>query len=616
MPASRIPQPTSGTTRANLPPKTPDQGAAATSAATEHRSTSRGEGDSALQQLGTQRQRAASPIPADPGRNYPKRKAIRALVDSSARPSEVTPLAKDEVAVVAEVVEASGSVAARGAKSPAPRTNPLVRQFGNGALKSRLVSPPRSKVAALAQGDVAAMTPEALQAAHVEDLVAKLDRVVTRSTLDRQNREADAQLQVQLREAAGAVATVDLGAGRRNYRDAVAKLGPEVTPTAVIKADGYGQGATEWAKVLIEEGCKDFFVARIIEGIELRKGLRAVFPEMADKVAINVLDGNLAGADPQLLIDHKITPVLNSLEQVQEWNAAAKARKTRLPAILQFDSGMHRAGMRGYELEALLDDREGNLGSIEQQFIMTHLARSDEATPRGDGTFQAGDATEKQLANFNAIMARFPSVKSSIGASSTVLLDKKFHKDYVRLGAAFHAQDPIAGADNPYQQVLTLRSRISEVHREPAGVDLGYGGRYTTTRPTDVAVIPIGYADGPPRAVAGNHAQGDVKDRAHVVIKGRNDDGSDAVFRCPMIGATSMDSSMIDVTDVPEKFRRAGTVVTLMGDGITPNGYGAMHGTNPSETPTKLAKRVFIEYKDDLPKLPLDTTPSANVWGT
>lgn len=498
---------------------------------------------------------------------------------------------------------------------PGARANPLVRQYDNNKLRARIMSPPPSQMAALAQGPESAMTPQAFKAAHVDDLAAQLNQGVLRSTLARQTREADAHLQRQLRTAAGAIATVDHGAGRLNYRAAVAKLAPGTTPTAVIKANGYGEGATEWAKVLIEEGCKDFFVARISEAVDLRKGLRATFPEMADKVAINVLDGNLAGADPQLLIDHKITPVLNSLEQVQEWNAAAKARNTELPAILQFDSGMHRAGMRPYEMEALLQDQQAHMGHIRSQFIMSHLAKSDDAAPRGDGTFQAGADTEKQLAAFDAIAARFPFEKASIGASSTVHLDQKFHKDYVRLGGAFHAQDPIDGAANPYHAVLTLKSKISEVHQEPAGVALGYGGRYITTRPTQVALMPIGYADGPPRAVAGNDATGDVKDRAHVMIKAKNPDGSEATFRCPMIGATSMDSSMIDVTDVPEKFRRAGTEVVLIGDGLTANEYGAHNRTNPSETQTKLAKRVFMEFKDETPKPTLDTTPSANVWG-
>jgi alanine racemase len=498
------------------------------------------------------------------------------------------------------------------------------QRFDNNKLRAKLNAPaPPSKMTQLAIDLMADPTRKradnVVDMALHADLVAQLDMNATRATLNRQNRAAQAeqesQLQAQLREAAGAIATVDLGAMRQNYRAGVARLGPNVTPTAVIKANGYGLGATKLAQVLIEEGCKDFFVARIGEAVDLRKSLRAKFPEMADKVAINVLDGNLAGADPQLLIDHRITPVLNSLQQVQEWNAAARERKTELPAILQFDSGMHRAGMPNEDLEALLADQKANMGSIKTQFIMTHLAKSDDATKRPDGSFQAGEATEQQLANFKAITARFPFVKASIGASSTVLLDPKFHMDYVRLGATFHAQDPIDGADNPYQQVLTLKSKIAQVRTVPAGGEIGYGGRFIATKPTDVATIPIGYADGPPRAPNANPADG-KESPVHVIIKAKDEHGGDVSFKCPMIGATSMDMSTIDVSHVPEKYRHAGAEVTLMGDGITPNDFGGMYGTNPSETQTKLSPRIFMEYKEsaDVPKRPLDIAASANVW--
>lgn len=528
------------------------------------------------------------------------------------------PLQRPGAAATDGPSQASARDAAR-EQLPPFRENGQVRPLDNNKLRAKLATPPPSQVNALLASPEA-ISHEELKEAQIDDLVTGLNRGVMRTTLGRLIRAArakeEAQLQTQLRAAAGAIATVDLGAMRRNYRAGVGKLGKNVTPTAVIKANGYGLGATKLAQVLIEEGCKDFFVARIGEAVDLRKSLRAQFPAMADKVAINVLDGNLAGADPQLLIDHRITPVLNSLQQVKEWNAAAKERKTELPAILQFDSGMHRAGMPNEELEALLADQKAVMGHIKPQFIMTHLAKSDDATKRPDGSFQAGEATEKQLANFEAIRARFPRVKASIGASSTMLLDPKFHMDYVRLGGTFHAQDPIDGEPNPYEQVLTLKSKIAQVRTVPPGGEIGYGGRFIADKPTDVATIPIGYADGPPRAPNSNPV-GDKESPVHVIIKAKDDHGHDISFRCPMIGATSMDMSTIDVTHVPEKYRHAGAEVTLMGDGITPNDYGSMYGTNPSETQTKLAPRIFMEYKEsaDVPRRPLDTAASANAWG-
>ncbi|KAH8890003.1 hypothetical protein GQ53DRAFT_651365, partial [Thozetella sp. PMI_491] len=159
----------------------------------------------------------------------------------------------------------------------------------------------------------------------------------------------------QLRAAAGGIATIDLGALRRNFRLGLAMLanpkpgvdGQQAAPrrtraAAVVKANAYGLGADIVSKTLVSEGCRDFFVARIGEAVELRRMLQSSRPDLVSDVAINVLDGNLVGADPRLLIKYKITPVLNSLQQVREWNAAGVDARRQLPAVLQFDSGMSR----------------------------------------------------------------------------------------------------------------------------------------------------------------------------------------------------------------------------------------------------------------------------------
>jgi len=410
------------------------------------------------------------------------------------------------------------------------------------------------------------------------------------------------------KDAAGAIATVDLGAVRENFRTGLAKLGDGVTPAAVIKANGYGLGATKLAKVLIEEGCKDFFVARISEGVDLRQALRAEGHPMADKIAIHVLDGNLAGSDPTFLIQNRITPVLNSLEQVQAWNKAGQDRSTTLPAILQVDSGMNRAGMHADDLRALLNDRDGNLGHIKLQYVMTHLANSGDVVPGEGATPEAGEATKKQLANFDAICENFPGVKTSIGASTTVFLSNEYHKDMVRMGATFHGQAPFDADSNPLRQVLTLSSKIAQVRELSESDAIGYGLKFTAKQPMQVATIPIGYADGVPRIAAGNRP-GEEPAKAYVLVGGQ--------FKAPLVGATSMDMTTIDVTNIPPEFLKPGTKVTLMGDGITPDHFGNMYDTNPSETQTKLAGRIHMEHHED-PAIPkpavLNQEASPNVW--
>jgi alanine racemase len=396
---------------------------------------------------------------------------------------------------------------------------------------------------------------------------------------------------------AATVARVDVGAIRHNYRDGLSKLAPGVTPSAVIKADGYGLGAAKLAQVLIQEGCRDFFVARIGEAVELRQALQAQDPQMARKVAINVLDGPLAGSDPQVLIDHQITPVLNSLEQVRAWNQAAERFGKPLPAILQIDSGMNRAGVPPEELPELLDNDKAALSHIKLQCIMSHLAKASDATPHAQGgeSRQAGAHSRAQLFNFDHIAAAFPGVEQSIGASSTVFLEPEFQKDMVRMGGTFHGQAPFEADANPLRPVLTLQSKIAQTRQLPPGEGIGYGLNYTGQQPmTNVAVIPTGYADGMPRTAGGNR-ESDPPIERYVLVDGKH--------KAPMIGATSMDMTTVDVSNVPPEALHPGTPVTLIGGSITTDHFGAMHGTGASETQVKLTQRVRIEHHED-PNVP------------
>jgi alanine racemase len=409
---------------------------------------------------------------------------------------------------------------------------------------------------------------------------------------------------------AGTVATVDIGAIRHNYRDGLSKLSEGATPSAVIKADGYGLGATKLAQVLIQEGCRDFFVARISEAVELRRALQAEDPQMARKVAINVLDGPLAGSDPQVLIDHQITPVLNSLEQVRTWNQAAERFGKPLPAILQIDSGMNRAGVPPEELPELLDNDKAALSHIKLQCIMSHLAKAGDATPNPprDESRRAGADSRAQLFNFDHIAAAFPGVEQSIGASSTVFLEPEFQKDMVRMGGTFHGQAPFEADSNPLRSVLTLQSKIAQTRQLPQGEGVGYGLNFTGQQPmTTVAALSTGYADGIPRTAGGNR-EGDPPIERHVLVDGK--------YKAPMIGATSMDMTTIDVSNVPPEALRPGTPVTLIGGPITPDHFGAMHGTGASETLVKLTKRVHIEHREDprVPPPPPSDHASKHAW--
>ena len=160
----------------------------------------------------------------------------------------------------------------------------------------------------------------------------------------------------------GAILTIDLAAIAENYRH-LQEQAQTVTCAAVVKADAYGLGAEAVAPVLAQAGCRQFFVAHLDEGIDLRRIL-------GSGVTIAVLHGPLAGAEADF-IAHDLVPVLNSLDQVSRWAAAAIAIGTKLPAVLQADTGMARFGLSESDVRILIDDQRW-LGALDVRLLMSH----------------------------------------------------------------------------------------------------------------------------------------------------------------------------------------------------------------------------------------------------
>jgi alanine racemase len=350
------------------------------------------------------------------------------------------------------------------------------------------------------------------------------------------------------------------------------------------------------AETLIQEGCRDFFVARPLEAYDLRKVLDGQMPDMASKVSVIVLDGLPSDLDPQLFVDNHITPVLNTAEQVKRWNAKGAELGCKLAAILQVDSGMSRAGLSPEQLDAVLDNDGRLLAHIDLKYVMSHLANAGSveagASFADHANFVPGADSEKQRLSFEDQYARVqavaPGAKACLGASSTVFLGADYHKDMIRLGGTFHGQAPISTEGNPYAPVLGLTTKISELRTIPAGTGVGYGLSYKPERDTKVATLSIGYADGLPRHPGGPEVR---ENGPHVLIGGH---------KAPVIGKTSMDMLAVDVTDLPDELLGEGASVTLIGGPITTDHHGDMYGTNASETQVKLSDRVHVKYTDDL----------------
>lgn len=372
---------------------------------------------------------------------------------------------------------------------------------------------------------------------------------------------------------AGAVLTIDLGAIAGNWRglrDAGRANGRPVDCAGVLKADAYGTGAAIIGPRLAQEGCRHFFVAQIDEGIALRRVL-------ADH-PIYVLNGLLPGTEGDF-VEHRLTPVLNHLGQLNVWRAAAQRFDRPLDAVIHIDTGMHRLGFAPDEAQVLIGER-GRLRGLRLALIMSHLVASEE---------QDNPVNGEQLSRFRTFVKAMPGAPASLANSSGVFLGPDYHFDLLRPGAALYGINPLPGQTNPMLPVVTLHARILQTRRIDAFQTVGYGGAWRAARPSRVATIALGYADGYFRTLI---------NRTHVHLAGHH---------VPVIGRISMDLVTIDVTDVPEPESQPGAGVEILGPHITPDDLAEHARTNAYEVMTALGRRYARRYVENAEIAPPET---------
>ncbi|MSP67354.1 MAG: alanine racemase [Alphaproteobacteria bacterium] len=358
---------------------------------------------------------------------------------------------------------------------------------------------------------------------------------------------------------APATLTIDLAALRTNYRRLREQVHPAIC-AAVVKADAYGLGARRVAPALAAEGCRQFFVAQVDEGIALRRVLGS-----AD---IYVLGGALPGSEAACLI-HGLRPVLNSLEEIRRFAAVAHARR-RLPVALHIDTGMARLGLDRGEFDQLL--AAGGLPQgLDLALVLSHLACAD--TP-------AHPLNRRQRERFTSALTRLPRVPASLANSSGIFLGTGYHFDLVRPGIALYGGNPLLPRPNPMREVVRLEARILQVRNVDRGTTVGYGATHTVPRRGRIATVGAGYADGYVRSLgnAGFAAVGDV--------------------RVPIVGRVSMDLITLDVSALPATATEPGTPVTLIGGACPIDEVAAAGGTIAYELLTSLGQRYHRRYHD------------------
>jgi alanine racemase len=347
---------------------------------------------------------------------------------------------------------------------------------------------------------------------------------------------------------------VDLDAIAANWRTLADLHGADTA--AVVKANAYGLGAERVAVRLYEAGARHFFVAYPEEALRIR----ALVPG----AMIGILNGffpdqgGFYGA-------HHLAPVLGSLADIEAFAAYAKTLSTKPDALLHIDTGMNRLGLDIADL-SILAENPSHLDGITIRYVMTHLVDAEQADDPGNAA---------QLARFEQACARLPPWPRSIANSSGIFLGANFRSALARPGAALYGINPTPGRPNPMRPVLRLTARVLQIRDVAPGDRVGYNGIWTAARPTKVATVSAGYADGYHRALS-NHAQAAF-------------DGK----RLPLIGRVSMDLTTFDATGHPIV---PGSMLELIGPSVPPDEVAGWAGTNGYEILTSLGARLARSY--------------------
>jgi alanine racemase len=361
-----------------------------------------------------------------------------------------------------------------------------------------------------------------------------------------------------------AVLTIDLDALIANYQH-LRDLAGAAECAAVVKADAYGIGMAEAAPALWRAGCGTFFVATLGEA----EALRMLLPE-----AVIYVFGGLLPGSAEAFRESSLRPVLNSAEEIKEWAAYCASIGEKLPCAVHIDSGMNRLGLSAAEVDTVAESPFDLWSTFQLSLVMSHLACADDPS-------HAKNAA--QLRIFDKLRARLPNALASLANSAGILLGPDYAYDLVRPGIALYGGHPQRRGKNPFRGVVHLKSRILQVRNAAAGETIGYGATRTLGRPSRVAVVSAGYADGLFRALSTKDGEEGL-----LVYLGPHP--------APILGRVSMDLITIDVTDVPEHLSRRGQWVELIGPNVSAHEFAVHAGTIDYEVLTSLGQRAVRRY--------------------
>jgi alanine racemase len=326
---------------------------------------------------------------------------------------------------------------------------------------------------------------------------------------------------------------IDLDALRWNFRQAKGRIAPGVRVLSIVKANAYGHGAVEVARLLAEEGSDGFGVATVEEGAEVRRA--------GVSSPIVVLPGVYPEQLPEI-VEYRLTPAVCDLEMLLGLEEAARRRGVRPSFHLKVDTGMGRIGFPATEVDSWLSSLK-NLQALQLEGLFSHFAQAESVE---------GSYTIRQLESFRRVVERVQAAGhrpawTHLANSAAVITLPAAHYNMVRPGLMLYGVYP---SPQPARQIslkpaLSWKTRILQLKKVPAGSSISYGQTFVTKRDSVIATLPVGYADGYSRLLS---------NRGEVLVHER---------RAPVVGRVCMDLTMVDVTDIGGA--RSGDEVVLLG---------------------------------------------------
>ncbi len=363
-------------------------------------------------------------------------------------------------------------------------------------------------------------------------------------------------------------AIVDVSALAHNVRQLRIHLMPECAMIGIVKANAYGHGAVDITKALLQLGVNTFGVTTVGEGVELREaGVAGDILVLGPTVPRELND----------LMHHRLTPLIYHESMVLALTERLRGSAGSYSVVVELETGMGRLGISPERLVPLLQSPTFSHG-LKLGGVMTHFADADNP----DGEF-----TRAQIARFTAALDQIRQAGIAVpmahmANTAGILFYPQSHLHAVRPGIGLYGYPPRTpqSASADFKPILSWLTHIVQIRSIQPGESVSYNRTFKAARPSRIAVLPIGYADGYNRL----HSN-----KGTVLVRGR---------RAPVVGRVCMDMTMVDVTDIPET--NTGDEVALIGtqgqDTISAADLAEWQGTIPYEVLCAIGPRVRRVY--------------------